>query len=131
MAASGKMSKSAIASTLAEKVEVSEATVGRFCRSIGYDNLKDLKQQLGQDFGAGRIDGAAGQPRIQIIRGFHQRRSGKARRDIDDAVFHLIVLTDKHGKRLVRRQPHEFDMLQHRIGFHAAGAEQGACRACR
>lgn len=39
------------AATLAEKVEVSEATVGRFCRSIGYDNLKDLKQQLGQDFG--------------------------------------------------------------------------------
>jgi DNA-binding MurR/RpiR family transcriptional regulator len=39
------------AATLAEKVEVSEATVGRFCRSIGYDNLKDLKQQLGQEFG--------------------------------------------------------------------------------
>jgi len=39
------------AATLAEKVGVSEATVGRFCRSLGYDNLKDLKQRLGQDFG--------------------------------------------------------------------------------
>lgn len=39
------------AATLAEKVGVSEATVGRFCRSLGYDNLKDLKKRLGQDFG--------------------------------------------------------------------------------
>ena len=39
------------AATLAEKVGVSEATVGRFCRSLGYDNLKDLKQHLGQDIG--------------------------------------------------------------------------------
>ena len=39
------------AATLADKVGVSEATVGRFCRFLGYDNLKDLKQHLGQDFG--------------------------------------------------------------------------------
>jgi DNA-binding MurR/RpiR family transcriptional regulator len=39
------------AATLAEKVGVSEATVGRFCRSLGYDNLKDLKQHIGHDIG--------------------------------------------------------------------------------
>lgn len=39
------------AATLAEKVQVSEATVGRFCRSIGYANLKDLKDHLKQDIG--------------------------------------------------------------------------------
>lgn len=39
------------AATLAGKVGVSEPTVGRFCRSLGYRSFKDLKEQLGQDIG--------------------------------------------------------------------------------
>jgi DNA-binding MurR/RpiR family transcriptional regulator len=39
------------AASLASKVEVSEATVGRFCRSIGYKSFKDLKEHLKQDLG--------------------------------------------------------------------------------
>ena len=39
------------AASLAEKVEVSEPTVGRFCRSIGYQSFKDLKDHLKQDIG--------------------------------------------------------------------------------
>ncbi|MGO4667923.1 MurR/RpiR family transcriptional regulator [Bosea sp. 2YAB26] len=39
------------AGSLAEKVEVSEPTVGRFCRSLGYKSFKDLKEQLRQDIG--------------------------------------------------------------------------------
>ncbi|MCA0401951.1 MAG: MurR/RpiR family transcriptional regulator [Proteobacteria bacterium] len=39
------------AATLAAKVGVSEPTVGRFCRSLGYRSFKDLKEQLGQDIG--------------------------------------------------------------------------------
>ena len=39
------------AATLAEKVSVSEATVGRFCRTIGYKSFKDLKEKLRQDIG--------------------------------------------------------------------------------
>jgi DNA-binding MurR/RpiR family transcriptional regulator len=39
------------ASSLAAKVDVSEPTVGRFCRSIGYRSFKDLKDQLKQDIG--------------------------------------------------------------------------------
>jgi DNA-binding MurR/RpiR family transcriptional regulator len=39
------------ASSLASKVDVSEPTVGRFCRSIGYRSFKDLKDQLKQDIG--------------------------------------------------------------------------------
>jgi len=34
------------AASIAAKVQVSEATVGRFCRSIGYENFKTLKEQL-------------------------------------------------------------------------------------
>ncbi len=37
------------AASLAEKVEVSEPTVGRFCRAIGYDGFKDLKASLRND----------------------------------------------------------------------------------
>lgn len=39
------------AATLAGKVAVSEPTVGRFCRSLGYKSFRDLKQQLRQDIG--------------------------------------------------------------------------------
>ena len=39
------------AATLAAKVAVSEPTVGRFCRSLGYKSFRDLKQQLKQDLG--------------------------------------------------------------------------------
>nr|WP_319388157.1 MurR/RpiR family transcriptional regulator [uncultured Cohaesibacter sp.] len=39
------------AATLAEKVQVSEASVGRFCRAIGYANFKDLKDHLKDDMG--------------------------------------------------------------------------------
>lgn len=37
------------AASLARKVAVSEPTVGRFCRSIGYTSLKDLKAHLKRD----------------------------------------------------------------------------------
>ncbi|MEX1663426.1 MurR/RpiR family transcriptional regulator [Thioclava sp. 15-R06ZXC-3] len=39
------------AASLAAKVQVSEATVGRFCRTIGYRSFKDLKDHLKQDIG--------------------------------------------------------------------------------
>ena len=39
------------AASLAVKVKVSEPTVGRFCRSIGYDGFKDLKKNLRNDMG--------------------------------------------------------------------------------
>lgn len=39
------------AATVAAKVGVSEASVGRFCRTIGYRHLKDLKSSLQVDLG--------------------------------------------------------------------------------
>lgn len=39
------------AASLAAKVEVSEPTVGRFCRAIGYDGFKNLKNTLRNDMG--------------------------------------------------------------------------------
>ncbi|MBL8697599.1 MAG: MurR/RpiR family transcriptional regulator [Alphaproteobacteria bacterium] len=39
------------AASLAGKVAVSEPTVGRFCRSLGYRSFKDLKDQLREDIG--------------------------------------------------------------------------------
>jgi len=39
------------AASIAEKVSVSEPTVGRFCRSLGYKSFKDLKVHLKRDIG--------------------------------------------------------------------------------
>ena len=39
------------ASTLATKIGVSEASVGRYCRSIGLDSFKELKSRLQADLG--------------------------------------------------------------------------------
>ena len=39
------------AASVAVKVEVSEPTVGRFCRTIGYKSFKDLKDHLKDDIG--------------------------------------------------------------------------------
>lgn len=39
------------AASLAAKVEVSEPTVGWFCRAIGYEGFKDLKKKLRNDMG--------------------------------------------------------------------------------
>ncbi len=39
------------AASIAEKVSVSEPTIGRFCRSLGYKSFKDLKDHLKQDIG--------------------------------------------------------------------------------
>ncbi len=41
------------AASIGAKVGVSEPTVGRFCRSIGYGGFKDLKQSLRRDMGDG------------------------------------------------------------------------------
>lgn len=41
------------AAGIAQKVGLSEASVGRFCRSIGYRHLKDLKSGLQTDLGDG------------------------------------------------------------------------------
>ncbi len=39
------------AASIAAKVSVSEPTVGRFCRSLGYKSFKDLKDHLKKDIG--------------------------------------------------------------------------------
>lgn len=39
------------AASIAQKIKVSEPTVGRFCRSLGYRSFKDLKDQLKEDVG--------------------------------------------------------------------------------
>ncbi|MGZ0700961.1 MurR/RpiR family transcriptional regulator [Pseudomonas piscis] len=41
------------AADIAEKLGVSESSVGRFCRAIGYSHFKDLKNDLKNDLGEG------------------------------------------------------------------------------
>ena len=67
------------AASLAAKVAVSEPTVGRFCRAMGYDGFKDLKKSLRSDMGdkpwlmGGSVAGFAGTQRGR--RGPTNRRS--------------------------------------------------------
>lgn len=39
------------ACSLAAKIQASEASIGRFCRALGFRHLKDLKQQIQADLG--------------------------------------------------------------------------------
>ena len=41
------------AADIASKLGVSESSVGRFCRSLGYSHFKDLKNDLKDDLGDG------------------------------------------------------------------------------
>ena len=63
------------AATLATKVKVSEPSVGRFCRSIGYRHFKALKADLQADPG-----GALGRPQgIRLRRERERRRRTRER----------------------------------------------------
>ena len=97
------------AATVAQKVGVSEASVGRFCRSIGYRHLKDLKSSLQVDLGekAWLIG--------DRLRDFHRRsRQGRAElsRALEREIAALVTVYelaatpafDAAVKRLARRR---------------------------
>src|SRR4051812_7795800 len=67
--------------SLAKKVGVSELTIGRFCRALGYDRFKDLKSDLKDDLGDRHWLIA---DRLQA---FQQRA-----RDSDDPLAHSLQL---------------------------------------
>ena len=96
------------------------AGLGQGRQALGHDlggqgiELGALAFQLGQDFGPCRVERAAAQPRIEIVRGFRQRRDRQAERRVDQAVLDLAVFADHDDQRLARRDADEFDMLQRR-----------------
>ncbi|MNE83028.1 hypothetical protein D3C80_1798050 [compost metagenome] len=53
--------------------------------------------------------------RIDEIGGLCQLRRGNARRQVDDAVFDLIVIPHKNGKGLERLKPDKLDMFYDHI----------------
>ena len=55
--------------------------------------------------------------RVEKVAGLLQRRSRQAFRRGDHAIFDRAVLGDQHGKRPVRLEPDEFDVLQPQIGL--------------
>ena len=92
------------AASLAAKVGVSEPTVGRFCRSLGYRNFKDLKDQLREDIGdrprliSDRLRSFQARARSgedQLARGLKLEMSGLV------AVYELAQTAE--WKRVVRR----------------------------
>ena len=76
-----------------------------------------ILRQRGFEFEPRFGQGAPAYPRIEEIAGFRQRGNRNARRQGQHAIFNLAVFGDQHDQRLFRLQPHEFDMLEPRIGF--------------
>jgi DNA-binding MurR/RpiR family transcriptional regulator len=95
------------AATLAEKVGVSEPTVGRFCRAVGYQHFKDLKIDLKADIGD--------HPWLigDRLREFRERSRGgrdELARSLELEIASLVKLYElprsKEWKRAVRRLAH-------------------------
>ena len=82
----------------------------------------------GQDLGPRRIQGAAAQPRIQIIAGFRQSRNRKAGRGVDHPVLHLAVLADHDHQRLARRRPRRIPHASAARSCLAVTTRPGAAR---
>lgn len=73
------------AASLAAKVGVSEATIGRFCRAIGYQHFRDLKDHLKADIGShpwlisdrlGEFHAATGDDDSALARGLELEMAG-------------------------------------------------------
>lgn len=66
---------------------------------------------------------------VDEVCGFRELRGRNSRRQFDDPVFDLVVITDQHGKRLRRLKPYELDMLQYDVVFggqHQSGTTRHA-----
>ena len=71
-------------------------------------------------------------PRMRALRkfaGLGQRRGRQAGRNVEHAVFDLAVLGDQHDQRALRLEPHEFDMLEPRVGLGGQHDAGGAAQA--
>lgn len=103
------------AAAVAAKVGVSEASVGRFCRSIGFRHLKDLKSSLQVDLGekAWLIG--------DRLRDFHERsRQGGAEltRALEREIAALVAVYELAATEAFQRA---VDRLAHRPSVFVAG----------
>ncbi|WP_119273790.1 MurR/RpiR family transcriptional regulator [Taklimakanibacter deserti] len=95
------------AATLAEKVGLSEPSVGRFCRSIGYEHFKGLKADLKADIGDGPwLIG----DRLKDYRERSRRGNDELARGLEMEIAALVnnyeMARSKEWKRAARRLAH-------------------------
>lgn len=95
------------AATLAQKVGLSEPSVGRFCRSIGYKHFKELKADLQGDIGDGPwLIG----DRLKDYRLRARRGNDELARGLDKEIAALVrnyeIARTKEWKRAVKRLAH-------------------------
>ncbi len=92
------------AATLAQKIGLSEPSVGRFCRAIGYKHFKDLKADLQADIGEGPwLIG----DRLKDFRQRSRRGDDELARGLDKEMAALVrnyeLARTKEWKRVVKR----------------------------
>lgn len=95
------------ASTVAAKVGLSEPSVGRFCRSIGYKHFKELKADLKADIGDGPwLIG----DRLKNYRDRSRRGNDELARGLDMEIAALVsnyeLARTREWKRAVKRLAH-------------------------
>lgn len=92
------------AATLAQKIGLSEPSVGRFCRAIGYKHFKELKADLQADIGDGPwLIG----DRLKDYRERSRRGNDELARSLDKEIAALVrnyeIARTKEWKRAVKR----------------------------
>ncbi|MFZ5677866.1 MAG: MurR/RpiR family transcriptional regulator [Pseudomonadota bacterium] len=92
------------AATLAQKIGLSEPSVGRFCRAIGYKHFKDLKADLQADIGEGPwLIG----DRLKDFRQRSRRGDDELARGLDKEMAAVVrnyeIARTKEWKRVVKR----------------------------
>lgn len=100
------------ASTVAAKVGLSEPSVGRFCRSIGYKHFKELKADLKADIGDGPwLIG----DRLKNYRDRSRRGNDELARGLDMEIAALVsnyeLARTREWKRAVKRLAHVPDIF--------------------
>lgn len=100
------------ASTVAAKVGLSEPSVGRFCRSIGYKHFKELKADLKADIGDGPwLIG----DRLKNYRDRSRRGNDELARGLDLEIAALVsnyeLARTREWKRAVKRLAHVPDIF--------------------
>ena len=91
--------------------------------------LGALQLQILEDEAARLLEGAADQPRIEIVGGLDQRRGRQAERHVDHPVLDMARLGHRHDQRSAGAEIDELDVLQRLLGLgrhHQAGAARQA-----
>ncbi len=111
------------AATVAAKIGVSEASIGRYCRTIGFRHFKDLKHRLQADFGdAAWMIG-------DRLRDFHDRSRHSDAERARALELELAAIVAVHEIAAGAEFQSVLERLSTRTSVHVAGFQTERCYA--